>query len=108
MSHYQPNGRPIHPRCGMRSNDQTSRCACDLHWNYWDGSDEGGANILRAALTDERRPVVSEVQGGQAIVYDTTSDVDGFYKHSELLKCALDDARTDGYYDALEDNAHDY
>lgn len=88
--HIRPNGRPIHPRCGMRSNDQTSRCSCNLHWNHWDGSSKGGSALLRASVAHERRPVVADVQGGEAIVYDTGSATDGFYKPSELLKCALD------------------
>jgi hypothetical protein len=91
--HYRPNGRPAHPKCKLKGNDQTTQCSCSRLWNYWDGTERGAEALARSLELSELAPIVSERIGDEVLVFDTPNDTGGFYKDSELMKTALDNKK---------------
>ena len=95
--HDQRNGRPIHPEC-PKLDDAGLMCDCHTLWHEWDGR---GIYIARqievADRMDMRTTTPVKGRGPDADEVDSSKpdresvpageDYDGFWKHSEWLKC---------------------
>ena len=85
--HNQPNGRPIHPSCTHNSGDSTALCSCDRLWHYWDGTID---SVKHYQAIEHREAISSDMVGGEVVVFDTSTELGGFFRQSEMIKTALD------------------